>query len=102
MYAERELKRLGEVKVLLRRRIARRRSETVVQAARATKPLQWADRAYAWWQKVGPMAKLVAAPAGMWLLRSLFGQRKKAGSLMRWVPTLWSFVQGFRRSRAPA
>ncbi len=37
MYAERELKRLDEVKAVLRRRIARRRAETIAQTVRVTK-----------------------------------------------------------------
>jgi hypothetical protein len=100
MYAGRELKRLDEVKGLLRQRIARRRIETVAQTVRVTKPLQWIDRAYAYWQKVGPLTKLVAAPAGLWLLRSLFGRRKLAAPLMRWGPTIWNFVKGFNQGPA--
>jgi hypothetical protein len=102
MYAERELKRLDEVKTRLRRRIVRRRLETIAQTEHVTKPLQWVDRAYGYWQKIGPLTKLIAAPAGMWLLRSVLGRRKSGGSLMRWIPTVWNFVQGFRRRRAAA
>jgi hypothetical protein len=57
MYAERELKRLGDVKVIVRRRIARRRSETIEQVDRVIVPVRWADRAWSWWKSVSPMAK---------------------------------------------
>ena len=100
MYAERELKRLAEVKSVVRRRIARRRSETIEQTIRVTQPLQWVDRAYVYWQKISPLAKLAIAPLGAWLAGSLFGKRKKVGSLMRWLPTLWSVVRGFTNARA--
>jgi len=99
MYAERELKRLAEVKVTVRRRIARRRIETIEQTAVVTKPLVWVDRAYGYWKKIGPVAKLAIAPIGAWLAGSLFGKRKKVGSLMRWVPTIWSVVRGFKSVR---
>jgi hypothetical protein len=100
MYAERELKRLGDVKVIVRRRIARRRSETIEQVDRVIVPVRWADRAWSWWKSVSPMAKLAAAPVGTWLIGTLFKRRKAAGSLVRWGPTIWSAVQGFLRARA--
>jgi hypothetical protein len=95
MYAERELKRLSEVKVRVRRRIARRREEVTAQTERVTQPLQWVDRAYVFWKKAGPIAKLAAAPIGVWLTNKLFGRRKMAGSLMRWAPMLWNVARGF-------
>jgi hypothetical protein len=100
MYAERELKRLSEVKSVVRRRIARRRIETIEQTIVVTQPLQWVDRAYSYWKKIGPLAKLALAPLSAWLAGSLFGKRKKVGSLMRWVPTIWSVVRGFQSARA--
>ncbi len=102
MDAGRELRRLGEVKTRLRCRCAHLRAETSTQAARVTQPLQWIDRAYAYWQRIGPMAKLVAAPAGVWWLKSLFGRRKMAAPLMRWGPMIWNVVKGFTQGRAAA
>ena len=102
MYAERELKRLSEVKSVVRRRIARRRSETVGQVDRVLVPARWVDRAWIWWKSVSPMAKLAAAPVGTWLLGTLFRRRKAVRPLARWAPLLWSAVQGFRRARSGA
>ena len=100
MYAERELKRLNDVKTVVRRRIKRRRIETIEQTARVAQPLEWVDRAIGYWRKIGPLAKFAIAPLGAWLAGSLFGKRKKVGSLMRWVPTIWSVVRGFQNARA--
>lgn len=100
MYAERELKRLSEVKSVVRRRIARRRIETVEQTARVTQPLEWVDRAIGYWRTIGPLAKFAIAPVGAWLAGSLFGKRKKVGSLIRWLPTIWSIVRGIKSARA--
>ena len=100
MYAERELRRLADVKSVVRRRIARRRIETIEQTFVVTKPLVWVDLAYGYWKKISPMTKLIAAPVGGWLLGSLFGRHKKTGSLMRWIPTIWNVVSGFKRARA--
>ena len=95
MYAERELKRLAEVKSVVRRRIARRRNETSAQMERVTRPVQWVDRAYGYWQKAGPLARLAVAPLTAWLASKLFGRRKAAGSLLRWGPTILSLARGF-------
>jgi hypothetical protein len=101
MYAERELKRLGEVKTGLRRRITRRRTETIGQVARVTQPLQWIDRVRGYWQQAGPLTKLASGPIGAWLLGKLFRRRKMVGSLMHWIPTLWGIVRNFGRAGAP-
>lgn len=97
MYAERELKRLDAVKAVVRRRIARRRIETQDQLDRVARPIQWVDRAYIYWQKAGPLVRLAAAPLGALLMGKLFGRRKKTGSVIRWLPTLWTVVQGVRQ-----
>lgn len=95
MYAERELKRLSEVKSIVRRRITRRRIEVIEQTAVVTKPLVWVDVAYGYWKKFSPLAKMAVGPIGVWLTSKLFGRRKMAGSLMRWGPTIWNVVRGF-------
>ena len=102
MYAERELKRLGDVKSVVRRRIARRRYELTSQVDRVLVPARWVDRAWIWWRSVSPMAKLAAAPVGTWLLGKLFQRRKTVRPLTRWAPILWSAVQGFMRVRSGA
>ena len=100
MYAERELKRLSEVKSVVRRRIARRRLATSDQMERVSRPIQWVDRAYGYWRKAGPIARFAAAPLTAWLAGKLFGRRKAAGSLLRWGPTIWSLVRGFAQGMA--
>ncbi len=95
MYAERELKRLSEVKAVVRRRITRRRIEVIEQTAVVTRPLVWVDIAHGYWKKFSPLAKMAAGPIGVWLTTKLFGRRKMAGSLMRWGPTIWNVVRGF-------
>ena len=95
MYAERELTRLGDVKSRVRRRIAHRRAEISAQTARVARPLRWVDRAYVYWKKAGPMARLAAAPVGVWLMNKFFARRKTAGSIMRWGPMIWNVVRGF-------
>ena len=95
MYAERELKRLDAVKSIVRRRIARRRLEVSAQTERVTQPLRWVDRAYVYWKKAGPIAKLAAAPISVWLMNKLFARRKMAGPVMRWGPLIWNVVRGF-------
>ncbi len=100
MYAERELRRLDEVKAGLRRRITRRRTETIGQVARVTQPLQWVDRVRGYWRQVGPLTKIAAGPIGAWLMGKLFKRRKMVGSLMRWGPGIWGFVRNFVRPGA--
>lgn len=102
MYAERELKRLGAVKSVVRRRIARRRYELSGQVDRVLVPARWVDRAWIWWKSISPMAKLAAAPVGTWLLGRLFKRRKAVRPLARWGPLLWTAVQGFMRARSGA
>jgi hypothetical protein len=104
MHAERELKRLSEVKAVVRRRIARRRAEITIQTEKVTRPLQWVDRAYGYWRKAGPIAKLAVAPISVWLMNKLFARRKMAGPALRWGPIIWNVVRGFSQgfSRRPA
>jgi hypothetical protein len=98
MYAKRELKRLGDVKSVLRRRIAQRRLVLLAQTERVAQPLRWVDRVRGWWQQAGPLTHLVAAPVGLWLLRTVFRRRKLARPLIRWGPAIWNIVRGFSRT----
>jgi hypothetical protein len=100
MYAGRELKRLGDVKAGLRRRIAQRRLIVFAQTERVTRPLLWIDRVRAWWHAAGPLTHLAAGPAGWWVLRALFRRRRLAGPLIRWGPAIWNVVRNFGRPRA--
>lgn len=93
MHATAELKRLGEVKAGLRRRIAQRRAVTGAQVARVARPLQWVDRIRGYWRRVGPLARLAAAPAGWWLFRRGIRHRKGVGSMLRWAPMAWRIAQ---------
>jgi hypothetical protein len=89
------------VKSDLRLRITLRRVATHAQLARATRPLRWIDRIQGYWQRISPLARLAAAPAGWWLLRRGLKHRRSAGSVLRWAPAAWRIVQAFgARARA--
>ncbi len=102
MFAQRELTRLRDLKAVHRYRISLRRFVCAAQAERVMRPLRWVDRVSATWRQLGPLGRAAAGPAGLWLLGSLFRRRKLAGPLMRWGPTIWNVVQGFRRGRPVA
>lgn len=100
MYPQQELRNLAELKTSLRHRITRRRAAMRTEGERVLQPLRWVDRAYATWQRIGPIARLAAGPVGVWLLRRFTGRRKTAGRLLRWGPILWNFARGFLKGRA--
>lgn len=85
MYPTGDLKELQHRKAMLQARIAVRRWECTVAATELSRPIASLDRILAAWQRISPMAKLLAVPAGMMLAR-LFGRgtgggRKKRGKL---------------------
>ena len=100
MYPARDLKSLAELKAGLRRRIARRRLDGLRQFAQVSRPLHWADRAWAHWRRLGPLTRFAAGPLGVWLCGRLARRHRLAGRLLRWGPVLWSLARGFDRGRA--
>jgi hypothetical protein len=95
MHATRELNRLDQVKSGLRLRISLRRVALSGQLARAARPLRWIDRIQGYWQRIGPVARLAAAPAGWWLLRRGLKQRGRIGTALRWAPAAWRIARAF-------
>jgi len=76
MYPQRELVLLADRKALLRQSIAQRRVQCTVDASRIAKPLEWLDRALALWRRVPSLAKLVAFPVGLLVIkRAIFPRR---------------------------
>lgn len=71
MYPQAELTILAARKEILLLRIATRRAQCAAEARRLTKPLGWIDQALAKWQALGPATRLIGAPAGLFVLRSL-------------------------------
>ena len=94
MYPQPELNRLAVHKAALRRRIALRRVECAEAAARVARPLEWLDRALAFWRKLAPFAQLAAVPLGLLATRTIFSRHKILGALVRWGPLVFSAVRG--------
>lgn len=94
MYPQPELNRLAFHKVALRRRIALRRVACSEAAARVARPLEWLDRALAFWRKLAPFAPLAAVPLGILATRTIFSGHKILGALVRWGPLAFGAVRG--------
>jgi hypothetical protein len=102
MYPDRELNRLAVHKAWLQRDIALRRSQCVVAATHASRPLAWIDRMLALWRQLPPVAHFAAGPIGFFAARKIFPRLKIIGPLLRWGPLLFSAVRGFMNARAHA
>jgi len=98
MYPQPELNRLAFHKVALRRRIALRRVACAEAAARVARPLEWLDRALAFWKKLAPFAPLAALPLGIFATRTFFSGHKILGALVRWGPLVFTAVRGIGSS----
>ena len=97
MYPTGELRDLAEHKRHLRRRIAARREECAVMAARLARPLHLLEAAAGWWRRVSPLLKLGAIPLGFALSRRFRpGPRLAGRSLLRWLPLVFRLVALFR------
>ncbi len=94
MYPQRELIRLAAHKAVLRRDIARRRSQCAEAAVRVSRPLEWLDRLVAFWRKLSPLAAVAAVPLGLFVSRTFFSRLKILGPLLRWGPLLFNAVRG--------
>lgn len=101
MYPAGELTHLAYHKARIRLRIANRREEFALAAAEATRPLEWLDRAVAWWKKVKPFMKLAAIPAGLLVKKVFFPRFRIFSSLLRWGPAIFGAMRmasAWRRS----
>ncbi len=96
MYPQRELTQLAAHKVALRRDIALRRMQCVEAAVRVTKPLEWLERALAFWRRLAPLAQAAAMPLGLLASRKALPRRKILGTVLRWGPLVLSVVRGIR------
>jgi hypothetical protein len=94
MYSDRELNRLADYKASLRRRIAVRRTECAVLAARLTRPVAWLDRALAFWRRLSPFTQFAAVPLGLLVSRAVLPRRGLFGALARWGPLAFGAVRG--------
>ena len=102
MYPSGELNQLALHKARLRLRISHRRDELAIAAAEAARPLEWLDRAVAWWRKVKPVAKLAAIPLSLLVKRVLFTRLRIFTSLLRWGPAIFGAMRlasAWRRSQ---
>ena len=102
MYPDRELSRLAVHRAWLQRNIGRRRAECVEAFTRASRPLDWLDRAVAFWRQLPPIAHFAAAPLGFFAARKMFPRFKLIGTLLRWGPLAFSAVRGMMAARAQA
>ena len=98
MYPDREMTRLAARKVALRRDIALRRAQCAAAAARVVQPLEWLDRALAFWRRLSPLAQVAALPLGLLVQRIVFPRRKILRSLVRWGPLVFSAVRGINHA----
>jgi hypothetical protein len=100
MYPDRELRRLAAHKASLQLDIAVRRTQCVEAAACVARPLEWLDRAVAFWGRFSPLAKLAAVPLGILVGRRVFPRHRLLGSIMRWGPLAASVVRGLGSAAA--
>lgn len=94
MYPRRELIRLGVHKAALRRRIARHRADCVASAAAVAQPLEWLDRAVAFWRRLSPFAMIAAVPLGFLIKRTRSPNLKLIGTIVKWAPIVFGAVRG--------
>jgi hypothetical protein len=100
MFPHQELTLLAARKSVLRREIAVRRVHCAVVVARLAQPLEWLDRALAFWRRLSPLAKFAALPAGLAVQRFL-PRGKLLRALVRWGPFALGAARWLRR-RAPS
>jgi hypothetical protein len=100
MYPAEELNRLAWHKAALQRDIARRRRDCAEAASRVVQPLEWLDRAVAFWRKLSPFTRLAAVPLGIVLKRTLLPRAKIFGALVRWAPLAFGVFRSMRAAAA--
>ncbi len=101
MYPQRELTLLADRKTVLRQRIALRRAQCAADAIRVTKPLEWLERALTLWRRIPPLAKTVAIPLGLLVIKRTMFPRQKIkflGSLLRWGAVVYGAIASGRKA----
>jgi hypothetical protein len=96
MYPTGDLKRLAIHKAILVRDIGRRRADIAEAAARVARPLQWVDKAWSYWRRFSPLAKVLGLPLGAIAARTVFKRLGAIGSLAKWAPLILNVVRGFK------
>jgi hypothetical protein len=94
MYPQQELTRLADRKRVLRENISCHRIQCANAAARIAQPLEWVDRALAFWKRLSPLAQFAAVPLGWVVKRTLFPRLKILGTILRWSPVVFAAVRG--------
>jgi hypothetical protein len=100
MYPDRELIGLALHRKILRRRIARRRSECVAAAATLARPIAWLDRVVDFWRKLSPLAQIALPSLGALAVRKVFSGHKILNLALRWAPWVAGAVRGFKAATA--
>ncbi len=86
MYPAGELKLLELRKAMLQLRIAQRRLQCAQAATELSRPIKLVDRGIALWRSVPPLAKAIAVPALLLLLRKLGKRPGVIGTVARMAP----------------
>jgi hypothetical protein len=102
MYPQPDLNRLAAHKAFLRRGIARRRRQCAEAAVRVARPLEWLDRALAFWRRLSPLATAAAVPLGLLVSRALFSRWRILGALTRWGPLAFNALRGLGSLLSPS
>jgi hypothetical protein len=99
MYPAPDLTRLALHKAALRRRIAVRRAQVTCAMARLAQPVEFLDRALAFWRRLSPFTRFAAVPLGFLLKSSVAPRVRVLGTLLRWGPVVLGAVRSFTNAR---
>ena len=102
MYPTPELTRLAFHRNAVRRRIAVRRAQIATAMTRLAQPVEFLDRALAFWRRLSPFTKYAAVPLGFLLKRSVGPRIRLFGTLLRWGPAVIGVVRSFAAARREA
>ena len=100
MYPDRELIGLALHRKILRRRIARRRSECIAAATQLARPIAWLDRVVAFWRKLSPIAQIALPSLGALAARKIFSGHKILNLALRWGPWVVGAVRELKSAGA--
>ena len=65
----------------------------------ALRPLEWCDRALAWWRRASPLVQCAAVPLAIVARRRIFPRAKFFGSLLGWAPGVFGLIRLLTRPR---